>query len=143
MLRSDERRSAKRGGRVGVHFDRSTRLSLVRARVSKGNRPCVMRLPTEHERHRVKIYTGPFLSPVTCMTLTTRRDGESRRVARNTPRYLLLHSLHPLASPSCTHPPIMPLLPTPNAPTSLDELKELLKDDNKVKVAGTSTPGPP
>jgi len=25
---------------------------------------------------------------------------------------------------------------TPNAPTSLQELKELLKDDNKVKVAG-------
>ena len=36
----------------------------------------------------------------------------------------------------------MPLLPTRNAPTSLDELKELLKDDVKVKVAGVSTMEP-
>jgi len=27
-------------------------------------------------------------------------------------------------------------LPTPNAPTTSEELKQLLKDDNKVKVAG-------
>jgi hypothetical protein len=30
----------------------------------------------------------------------------------------------------------MPPSPTPNAPSTLEELKELLKDDIKVKVAG-------
>ena len=32
----------------------------------------------------------------------------------------------------------MPPSPTPNAPTNYDELETLLKDDTKVKVAGTS-----
>ncbi|WWC65352.1 uncharacterized protein I303_107970 [Kwoniella dejecticola CBS 10117] len=35
----------------------------------------------------------------------------------------------------------MPPSPTSNAPTSLEELKELLKDDNKVKVAGVDVDG--
>lgn len=30
----------------------------------------------------------------------------------------------------------MPTIPTPNAPVSYDQLVHLLKDDNKVKVAG-------
>jgi hypothetical protein len=28
------------------------------------------------------------------------------------------------------------MIPTKDAPTSIEQLKELLKDDNKVKVAG-------
>jgi hypothetical protein len=32
----------------------------------------------------------------------------------------------------------MPSSPTPGAPTTQEELKELLKDDTKVKVAGES-----
>lgn len=34
----------------------------------------------------------------------------------------------------------MPTIPTPNAPVSYDQLVHLLKDDNKVKVAGESVP---
>lgn len=46
----------------------------------------------------------------------------------------------PLISISHPHPQIpytMSPSPTENAPTNLEELKELLKNDNKVKVAGT------
>ncbi|KAI5450240.1 hypothetical protein NCC49_003257 [Naganishia albida] len=35
----------------------------------------------------------------------------------------------------------MPIIPTPNAPVSYDQLVHLLKDDNKVKVAGIDVDG--
>jgi len=37
----------------------------------------------------------------------------------------------------------MPPSPTPNAPANLEQLKELLKDDTKVKVAGKSSMAEP
>ena len=92
--------------------------------------------------HRVK---AEMPVPVVGMTMTTRCTGRGttdRPVTENRTSLSLAPSHLPTFHPTCHTPAKMPLLPTRNAPTSLDELKELLKDDVKVKVAGGSTMEP-
>jgi hypothetical protein len=86
---------------------------------SAGHRPPE---PQRNASHAHYLYGNP-LFPSSSLTAPQAHP----RTTRTSPHRLLSRL-----------PPAMPSSPTPGAPTTQEELKELLKDDTKVKVAGES-----